>query len=374
LPSYKFILRLITPPTYFIKEIATNTSMPSQQYITMSSSLTIHLEQLQYRFPVVSDKAIIDLVNGIQVSQHIFRYRKNRGWLGNLIDKLDGSDSERRLLLDGNLIAGQEALYNWVEELVDKLTITQSALTVTQNSLLSARDAISHLGQIAQAQEGKLLEFSERLNSLAKQVSMCISNFEERVRLVEVKVSASQDLDKIVTAWAAKQTYTEIPWILQVALLAREVFSSSVVMYELETNDIKYYRQLLVNKILDKSEQLPSSGDSLNDLLDTSLKDIQNDDDLELLAGLLEVRSYPMQRLVNLPHLFVIGTTMELATLPVDARPLQPGKSAFALCRAHIDTIDRTTDASKFVTAVVEETANDYLALLANKITLETST
>jgi hypothetical protein len=40
---------------------------------------------------------------------------------------------------------------------------------------------------------------------------------------------------------------------------------------------------------------------------------------------------------VNTPYLFVIGTTWELATLPEDARPIKPGQSAIALCRAQID-------------------------------------
>ncbi len=348
-------------------KIASNTSTSQQENIVMSNSLTIYLEQLQHRVPIVSDKAIIDLVNGIQVSQHIFRYRKNRGWFGNLIDKLDSSDDKRRLLLDGNLITGQEALYNWVEELVDKLQISQAALKVTQNSLLEARDAIRNLKQRTQIQEEALLQLSNQLYSLAQQVGVHLSNLETRVRRLEVQVAAREDLERIVTAWVGGQTYTQLPWTMQVALLAREVFSSSVVMYELETNDTKVYRQSLVNKILASSKQLPSSGDSLGDLLDRSWKEIKNNDDLELLAGLLEVRSVPMQRLVNTPHLFVIGTTLELAKLPEEARPSEPGRSAIALCRDQIDTIDRITGPKKFVTSVVEETANDCLAMISNR-------
>jgi len=90
-----------------------------------------HIETLQRRVPIVGDKAIIDLVNGIYISKDIIRYRKNRGWFGQLFDKLDGSENKRRVLLDGNLIAGQEALYKWVLELSDSLRISQVALTVT---------------------------------------------------------------------------------------------------------------------------------------------------------------------------------------------------------------------------------------------------
>ncbi len=46
------------------------------------SQSTHRLEELQRRVPVVGDKALIDLVNGIQVSKDIIRDRKRRVPLG----------------------------------------------------------------------------------------------------------------------------------------------------------------------------------------------------------------------------------------------------------------------------------------------------
>ena len=54
------------------------------------------------------------------------------------------------------------------------------------------------------------------------------------------------------------------------------------------------------------------------------------EDDCQLSAALLEVRSIPQQRLHNTPLLFALGTTLELATLPDEARPSKPGQSAIA--------------------------------------------
>jgi hypothetical protein len=328
------------------------------------SQFTRHIEELQRRVPVVGDKALIDLVNGIQVSKDLIRYRKNRGFFGQLIDTLDGSDRKRQLLLDGNLIAGQEALHQWVLELSDSLSISQVALEVTQQSLLEARDAIRRQKQRLQLQEEALLALSQGLDRLAQQVGTRLNELEARVRKLEVRVAANEDLDRIVTAWAAEQTYTNLPWAVQVALLAREVFSSSVATYELETGDTNRYRSLLVNKILSTSKQLPQSFFGLADLLDHSWVEMV-EGDRTLTAALLEVRSIPQPRLYNTPLLFALGTTLELATLPEEARPSKPGQSAIALCRAQIDSISRTTDAREFITTVVEETANDCVAILS---------
>jgi hypothetical protein len=328
------------------------------------SKSTSRLEELQRRVPIVGDKALIDLVNGIQVSKDIIRYRKNRGFFGQLIDTLDGSDRKRQLLLDGNLIAGQEALHQWVLELSDSLRISQVALEVTQQSLLEARDAIRRQKQRLQLQEEALLALSQELDRLAKQVGTRLNELEARVRKLELRVAANEDLDRIVTAWAAEQTYTKLPWAVQVALLAREVFSSSVATYELETGDITRYRSLVVNKILATSKQLPKSFFGLADLLDYSWVEMA-DSDRQLSAALLEIRSIPQQRFHNTPLLFALGTTLELATLPEEARPSKPGQSAIALCRAQLGSVSRTTDAREFITTVIEETANDCVAILS---------
>lgn len=332
-----------------------NTSIPSKS--------TRRLDELQRQVPVVGDKALVDLINGIHVSKDIIRYRQRRGFFGQLIDTLDGSDATRQLLLDGNLIAGQEALSNWVLELTDSLRISQVALAVTQNSLLEARDAIRSQKQQLHAQQYALLALSQQLDRIACHVSTRLDQLEARVRQLEVRVAANEDLDRIVTAWAAGQTYAKFPWAVQVALLSREIFSSTVAIYELETGEKERFRQLLVNKILADSKHLPKSFFGLADLLDQTWAEIAKGD-RELVADLLEVRSVPFQRIVNTPYLFVIGTTLELINLPEAARPSKPGQSAIALCHAQVDKISRTTDAREFVTNIVEEIANDCLAII----------
>ena len=104
--------------------------------------VNIPIEQIERRIPPVSDKALVDLVNGIQVNQNILSYRKSKGFFGQLLNNLTGSDRERQLLLDGNLIAGQQTLHDWVLELTDSLNISQLGLQITQRSLLEARNAI----------------------------------------------------------------------------------------------------------------------------------------------------------------------------------------------------------------------------------------
>ena len=327
--------------------------------ISLPSQSTCRLAHLQQRVPVVGDKALIDLVNGIQVSRDVIRYR-HRVFLN--IMPVDSGDRDRQILLDGNLLAGQEALQQWVLELSDSLRISQVALEVTQQSLLEARHAIRTHQQRFQGHQAAIKALSQHLSQLAQQVGERLNKLEARVRNLEVRMAAHEDFGRIMTAWTAGQTYSSLPWAVQVALLAREVFSSAVAIYERETSD-HHFRSLLINKILSNSAQLPNSFFGLAELLEFTWAAMSSAD-RSLAATLLEVRSVPQQRLFNTPILFTLGTTLELANLPESSRPGKPAQSAIALCRAQIDSIFRTTDAKELVTAIVEETANECLYLL----------
>jgi hypothetical protein len=324
---------------------------------------SLSLDALQRRVPVVGDKALVDLVNGIQVSKDLVRYRKSQGSIGRLLDSLTGNNRQRQLLLDGNLIAGQEALHQWILELSDSLRISQVALELTQQSLLEARNAIRRRHQYLQQQEQELRLLNQNLEHLARSIDARVNQLDARIHRVEGRVDAIEDFGSIVRAWTAGRTYAELPWVVQVALLARELFSSSVAVYELETGDT-HYRQWLVDEIQTASQQMPKTFFGLADLLDLTWVKM-TEDDRQLAASLLEIRSMPLQRVRNTPFLFAIGTTLELAVLPNKARPSRPAHSALELCRVQVASIPRTTDAREFVTQIVEETANDCLAVIS---------
>jgi hypothetical protein len=108
---------------------------------------------------------------------------------------------------------------------------------------------------------------------------------------------------------------------------------------------------------------LPKQFFGLADLLDHTWQNM-TPPDCALAHGLLEVHSFPQQRLFNIPTLFSLGKTLELAILPEDARPNHPGHSAVALCRRQIEAIPHTTDTREFITTIIEETANDHLSIM----------
>ena len=317
---------------------------------------TQKLCELQRRIPVVGDKALINLVNGLSVSKDMLRYRKSRGFFGKLFDKFDGSNEKRRLILDGNLIAGQESLQDWVLELCDSLSISQVALTETQRSLLEVRNAV----RLLKSQQSILQALGFQLESLAKQFGDRIDKLEAKVRQLEIRVAAKEDIDSIFAAWESEQTYQNLPWLIQIVLLTQEVFSSSVSLYELQMDDREKYRQLLTNKIVTASKQMPKGLIGFGELLTISCQELQKED-VDLAASLLEVRSIHPHRILNTPYIFTIGTTLEMYVLPEESRPNNPARHAIGLCCQQIESIPRMIEVRDLVQYIVEEVAEDCL-------------
>ncbi|NEQ34848.1 MAG: hypothetical protein F6K40_00385 [Okeania sp. SIO3I5] len=321
-------------------------------------------ERLQRRVPLVSDKTLLALVNGIQISRGLVSYRKSQGFFGKLLDNLTGSDFKRQMLLEGNLVAGQEALHNWILELTDSVNISKVALYTTQNSLLEARNAIRNHRQELLNNQQQLIAFGEKFNQLATEVHGRVNELESRIKKLEIKSAARDDFERIFSSWSAKQTYTKLPWVFQVVFLVREVFSSSVAIYEIESGDTEYFRDLLGNKIIAESKDLPDHFFDLHQLYDQGWQQLQSTD-LELTMGLLETRFLPRERLVEMPYYFTLGTTLELASLPEQVRPEKPAECAIEICRSQINRLDYTTDVRDFVRQNVQEIANDSITILS---------
>lgn len=331
---------------------------------SITSSQTIqYLAGLQRRIPGVGDQALIDLMNGLDVSHDIIRYRKGRSFLRRVTDKLGGKDEKLQSLLDSNLVAGQAALHQWMLELCDSLRISQVALQATQESLLETRHAIRKQHERIQMQESMLQALYQHLEQLSAHMHDRFNQIEERISRVERRVAAKDDFDRILAAWTSEQTYRKLPWAIQVTLLIREVFSSTVMAYELQSGDILLFRELLTHRIVEASKQMPRSFFGLADLLEHTWTSIA-EDDRDLVAGLLEIRSVPQSRLRRMPYLFTIGTTLELATLSPNTKPAKPTQCAIELCRNQIDDIPAITDTHKFVAQLVQETANDCLTVM----------
>jgi hypothetical protein len=309
------------------------------------------LQDLQQRVPIVSDKVLVDLVNGIQVNDDLIRFRQNRGFIGRLFDGVTGSDRDRQILIDSNLNVGMKSLHQWVLALADNLRISNVALEITQTKLLETRNALRN-----HRQEIDLLkQITEHLQIQLNNHEQRIYNLEQRVYRIET----IQKIDVIIAAWQSGRTYQGFYWAVQIAFVIREIVDFALFDYERMTGD-RQLRLKIIDQLITASNQIPDNCFSLIALLNLAYQETESDR-LELAQALLEVRSLSPNRLAEIPYLFTLGTTLELATLPEESRPQDPAKIAFELCRRDYDLIFPATDKNEFIERIVHETTGDRL-------------
>jgi NTE family protein len=320
--------------------------------------LAQRLAELQRSLPGVADRALVDLVNGLQVDGDVLRFRRQRGLLGRVLDGVTGADRARALLVQENLAAGQHALLDWVRELTGAVSLTQVGLMAAQESLLEARWAVRGLGERVGGVEDALAALGAHLEDR-------VDALQAEVWRLRGRVEAEAELDRRVAAWASGRTYPGLPWVVAAALLAREVFSGAVGAYEAHAGDGGAFREHLVDRVL--AHVRPRDGFfALADVLDGAGRELTGEAGA-LAPDLLDTRALPWRRTRAMPNLFALGTALELATLPAEVRPPRPGSVALALCGARVAALPRTSDPRSLLTAIVDETADDCAALLARR-------
>ena len=191
--------------------------------------ITQSLQDLQQQVPIISDKILVDLVNGIQVNDDLICFRQNRGFIGRLFDGITGSDRDRQILIDSNLNVGIKSLHQWILALADNLRISNVALEITQTKLLETRNALRNHRQEIDV----LKQITEHLQIQLNDHEQRIHNLEQRVYRIET----IQKIDAIIAAWQSGRTYQGFHWAVQIAFMIREIVDFVLSDYERMTGD-----------------------------------------------------------------------------------------------------------------------------------------
>ncbi len=309
--------------------------------------------QFQDRTPIITDKLLIDFVNGIHVNQAVIEYRRNRGFFGMLIDNLSGKADKQKLLVDLNLTTGQEALRQIVTILTHEQATTNVALAITQKSLLETREAVNRHTQTLNLQQVSIKNLEQYLTGLIQDCQKQFEHHEQRIQKIELAIAAQRDFDRIIGAWESERTYYGLPWGIQVILLTQEIYNSAVAFFEYRTGD-QHFRGILTDKILSQyREYLPKRFISLPELLQATIQATALED-YDLVSDLIYLESWPSPQSKFPPLLSSFSAIYDLNKTSPD-----PSFEAVkAAIQDQISTpIPHTFYSREFIYQIVHETA-----------------
>ena len=92
--------------------------------------------------PQLTEKATIDLVNGLEVVGDHLRCRSTRTLVGRMWHELTGRAPREQYLIDINLKTGQEAITAWVQDIQAFQAKSDLALSVVTEKLTETRTAL----------------------------------------------------------------------------------------------------------------------------------------------------------------------------------------------------------------------------------------
>lgn len=161
----------------------------------------IPFNQLTQEHPQLTEKALIDFVNGIEVIDDHIRFREtiNQGFAGRLWNDLTGQSHLRQQTIDQHVSGSLNAISNWLQFLQHTQIESDLAYSKVSEKLAETRAGVMRL--------------NAKHNELAQQVNSLISDFErlddkyihitKKVTQVDDGRLATQHLEAVFDKWQA---------------------------------------------------------------------------------------------------------------------------------------------------------------------------
>ena len=151
---------------------------------------TVWLSTQRHYHPQLTEKAVIDLVNGLEVVGDHLRCRSTRSFVERVWYATTGRASREQYLIDLNLKTGLETVEKWVRDIQKFQAKSDLALAVVAEKLTEARIALDRHALRQSELEAALSQIQQRLDGLTQQVNE-----------LEARNKANDQIDLLLHQW-----------------------------------------------------------------------------------------------------------------------------------------------------------------------------
>lgn len=197
------------------------------------------LTQRSYH-PQLTEKAAIDLVNGLEVVGDHLRCRSTRPLVERIWHTLTGRASHEQYLIDIHLKTGQEAIAAWVQDIQAFQTKSDLALSVVTEKLTETRTALGRQAARQSELEAALSQMQKRLDGLT-----------QRVYELEAQNKATVQFDLLLSRWEGRMSRIRSP-LVQIFLTIDELWWGDFGIYcrlVRNTEDIDNFIEISCDKL-----------------------------------------------------------------------------------------------------------------------------
>ena len=193
--------------------------------------------------PQLTEKAIIDLINGLEVVGDHLRCQSTQPLVERIWHALTGRASREQYLIDINLKTGQEAITAWVQDIQAFQAKSDLALAVVTEKLTETRTALGRQAARQSGLEKALIQMQQHLDGLT-----------QRVEEIEARGKAQDQRDILLSRWEETQGRVVSP-LIQVFLTIDELWWGDFGRYcrpAQDTENVKTLVKLTCRKIAER--------------------------------------------------------------------------------------------------------------------------
>ncbi|GKW54093.1 hypothetical protein NCCP2140_31460 [Pseudoalteromonas sp. NCCP-2140] len=177
-----------------------------------SCGFKLDKQHLEVAPPHLTDKMIVDLVNGIEVIDDQIKVSKTRTsrW-DRFKDSFSGRANQRESIINDNLAKCLQSTATWLQNHDYELASVNLAITKVTDKLLETRTGVMKLND-------KHNELKESVIQLANTVEEKNSKLYDYIRDIDLRTRADRQLDRAIAKWQAggytSDVYTNVFMIL----------------------------------------------------------------------------------------------------------------------------------------------------------------
>lgn len=147
--------------------------------------------------PSLKQKFLVDLVNGIDVSRDYIKVQKDRdGFVHRLWDSFTGDSHRRQAQINDLVVSGLDSCFEWLGELTEQLTFTNSALVQISDGLGRVKRDLAIVAHHA-------ADTRQQLNQFQQVVDRRMTKLEATIRAVDIRQRAHQQMESLFISWEA---------------------------------------------------------------------------------------------------------------------------------------------------------------------------
>ncbi len=210
--------------------------------------------------PHLSEKMLVDLVNGNEVGKDLLESKRRQTKLGRFFGWLDGSNQRREQIIQQHNQASIEALTSWTLDLVDTMRATQENAVIVANKLQQTRDDLLSVAQAVCCHADKIDQIQRVIEALVHKVKIKAQEAEKRFLNIEDK----QEILELTEAWKSGRYYGGYPLTVQMAFVVDDLIRGERGKRILSSRSAKgFLLDRIINIATEKYPELTSGIQSL---------------------------------------------------------------------------------------------------------------